>query len=230
MFDSFATPWTVACQASLSMKFSRQEYWSVWPFPSPGHLPDPGIEPMIPDGRQIVYHQATWEALREFYHVLDFQESNSAITWYAAMWLCHHFLTDPLLLDMWFSSLLLIIINLISWAPTVCQVLCQVAHTVIPGNPTNRAVRQGWSQLHFPDEKTDPEMLSEVLKAIESVVWFLSCGSRCGLQAVCVSKHNSVLPEGQVWWRWLAWYFRRASKSWKGFLLLFSGLFTSVPL
>ena len=80
MFDSFATPWTVACQASLSMKFSRQEYWSVWPFPSPGHLPDPGIEPMIPDGRQIVYHQATWEALREFYHVLDFQESNSAIT------------------------------------------------------------------------------------------------------------------------------------------------------
>ena len=32
-------------QASLSMEFSRQEYWSVWPFPSPGDLPDPGIEP-----------------------------------------------------------------------------------------------------------------------------------------------------------------------------------------
>ena len=36
----FATPWTVACQAPLSMGFSRQEYWSGLPFPSPGHLPD----------------------------------------------------------------------------------------------------------------------------------------------------------------------------------------------
>ena len=39
------TPWTVTCQASLSMGFSRQEYWSGLPFPSPGDLPDPGIEP-----------------------------------------------------------------------------------------------------------------------------------------------------------------------------------------
>ena len=41
----FATPWTVAYQAPLSMGFSRQEYWSGLPFPSPGDLPDPGIEP-----------------------------------------------------------------------------------------------------------------------------------------------------------------------------------------
>ena len=41
----FATPWTVAYQPSLSIGFSRQEYWSVVPLPSPGHLPDPGIEP-----------------------------------------------------------------------------------------------------------------------------------------------------------------------------------------
>ena len=40
----FATPWTVAYQAPLSMRFSRQEYWSGLPFPSPGDLPDPGIE------------------------------------------------------------------------------------------------------------------------------------------------------------------------------------------
>jgi len=38
------TPWTVACQAPPSMGFSRQEYWSVLPFPSPGDLPEPGIE------------------------------------------------------------------------------------------------------------------------------------------------------------------------------------------
>ena len=41
----FATPWTVARQAPLSMGFPRQEYWSGLPFPSPGALPDPGIEP-----------------------------------------------------------------------------------------------------------------------------------------------------------------------------------------
>ena len=44
----FMTPWTVAHQASLSMEFSRQEYWSGKPFPSPGDLPDPGIEPRSP--------------------------------------------------------------------------------------------------------------------------------------------------------------------------------------
>ena len=40
-----ATPWTVARQAPLSMEFSRQEYWRGLPFPSPGDLPDLGIEP-----------------------------------------------------------------------------------------------------------------------------------------------------------------------------------------
>ena len=44
----FATPWTVAHQAPPSMGFSKQEYWSGLPFPSPGDLPDPGIEPWSP--------------------------------------------------------------------------------------------------------------------------------------------------------------------------------------
>ena len=44
----FATPWNVAYQAPLSMGFSRQEYWSGLPFPSPGDLPNPGIEPRSP--------------------------------------------------------------------------------------------------------------------------------------------------------------------------------------
>ena len=43
----FATPWTVAHQAPLSMGFSRQEYWSGWPFPPPEDLPDPEIEPIL---------------------------------------------------------------------------------------------------------------------------------------------------------------------------------------
>ena len=46
--SDFVTPWTVAYQASLSMEFFRQEYWSGLPFPSPGDLPDPGIKPRSP--------------------------------------------------------------------------------------------------------------------------------------------------------------------------------------
>ena len=44
----FATPWTVAYQAPQSMGFSSQEYWSGLPFPSPGDLPNPGVEPGSP--------------------------------------------------------------------------------------------------------------------------------------------------------------------------------------
>ena len=48
MSNFFATPWTVVHQAPLSMGFPRPEYWSGLPFPPPGELPNPGIEPMSP--------------------------------------------------------------------------------------------------------------------------------------------------------------------------------------
>ena len=48
VIDSLRPPWTVAYQAPACMRFSRQEYWSGLPFPSPGDLPDPGIKPMSP--------------------------------------------------------------------------------------------------------------------------------------------------------------------------------------
>ena len=44
----FTTPWSIAHQAPQSMEFSRQEYWSGLPFPSPGDLANPGIEPASP--------------------------------------------------------------------------------------------------------------------------------------------------------------------------------------
>ena len=46
--DSLVTLWTIACQDPLFMGFFRQEYWRGLPFPSPGYLPDPGIEPASP--------------------------------------------------------------------------------------------------------------------------------------------------------------------------------------
>ena len=45
---TLATPWTVVCQTPLSMRYSKQEYRSGLPFPSPGYLPDPRIEPGSP--------------------------------------------------------------------------------------------------------------------------------------------------------------------------------------
>ena len=45
----FGTPWTVACQAPLSIGFFRQEYWNEMPFPPPEDLPNPGIKPMSPE-------------------------------------------------------------------------------------------------------------------------------------------------------------------------------------
>ena len=64
----FVTPWTVAYQAPLSVGFSRQEYWSGSPFPSPGDLSDPGIEPRSsslqadslqsePPGKPLIIHK-----------------------------------------------------------------------------------------------------------------------------------------------------------------------------
>ena len=46
--DSFETPWTIAHQIPLSIRFSRQEYWSGLPFPPPGAFPEPEIEPAFP--------------------------------------------------------------------------------------------------------------------------------------------------------------------------------------
>ena len=65
----FANPWTVALQAPLSMEFLRQEYWSVWPCPLPGDLPDPGIEPTPAcisciAGRSFI-QCATWEVYND---------------------------------------------------------------------------------------------------------------------------------------------------------------------
>ena len=59
----FVTPWTIAHQAPLSMGFSRQEYWSGLPIPSPGDLPNPGIEPasLALVGR-FSTNSTTWEA------------------------------------------------------------------------------------------------------------------------------------------------------------------------
>ena len=61
--DSFATPWTVARQAPLSVGFPRQEYWSGLPFPPPGDIPEPGIEPESPAASALAGRFSTTESL-----------------------------------------------------------------------------------------------------------------------------------------------------------------------
>ena len=64
----FATPWTVACYASPSMGFSRQEYWSGLPFPSPEDIPDPGMEPTSLESPALAGGFFTTEPLGKPYH------------------------------------------------------------------------------------------------------------------------------------------------------------------
>ena len=73
----FATPWTVAYKVPPSMEFSRQEHWSGLPFPSPGHLPDPGVEPVSPalqaDAFTCLSHQGSPSQVLKVrtLHILD---------------------------------------------------------------------------------------------------------------------------------------------------------------
>ena len=68
------TPWTVACQATLSMGFPRQEYWSGLPFYSPGDLPNPGIKPTSPslEGRFFIA-KLPGKPYTEVYHYYVFK-------------------------------------------------------------------------------------------------------------------------------------------------------------
>ena len=70
----FPTTRPVACQTDLSMAFSRQEYWSGWPFRTPGELPDPGIEPMSLVSPALAGRffttSTTWEAI-DTIHKID---------------------------------------------------------------------------------------------------------------------------------------------------------------
>ena len=66
LLQSCPTLWTVACQAPLSMGFSKQEYWDGLSFPPPGNLPDPGIQPAslksLTLAGEFFTTSATWEA------------------------------------------------------------------------------------------------------------------------------------------------------------------------
>ena len=79
----FVTPWTVAYQAPLSMGFSRQEYWSGLPFPSPEDLPDQGSNPGLPHCRQTLYHLSHQGPVVVLIYLLR------GISW-RSQWLGHH--------------------------------------------------------------------------------------------------------------------------------------------
>ena len=91
------TPWTVACQAPLSMGFSRHEYWRGLSFPSPGDLPDPGIKPASPISPVLAGRFFTTSATREA-HL------------YSSFWLLVplRYIVIIITLEFWFSNFCLI--------------------------------------------------------------------------------------------------------------------------
>ena len=90
----FATLWTVAQQAPLSMGFSRQEYWSALPFPSLGHLPDPGLSPCrlhLLHCRWLLYHLSHWGMqLLSHYHQFSSVQSLSPVWLFVTLWIAAH--------------------------------------------------------------------------------------------------------------------------------------------
>ena len=88
-----ATSWTIAHQAPLSMKSSRQEYWCGLPFPPPGNLPSPRIEPVSwgsSIGRENLYHWDTWKVLNanqflSFYPSAQDSDSKEGTTYWPSL-------------------------------------------------------------------------------------------------------------------------------------------------
>ena len=90
----FATPWAAACQAPLSMEFSRQEYWSGLPFPSPGDLPNQGIKPMASASSALAGRffsteppgnsKATWVSWKSKKTIFSCPEHSKIVTEYAS--------------------------------------------------------------------------------------------------------------------------------------------------
>ena len=100
----FATPWTVPCQAPLSMEFSRKEYWSGLPFPSPGDLLNPGMEPTFLATPALAggffTTSATWEALNTLKH---FKQSINSSHYY----FCFYYETSTLFLEIFCDYLVM---------------------------------------------------------------------------------------------------------------------------
>ena len=90
----FVTPWTVACKAPLSMEFSRQGHWSMYPFPSPGVFPTWGLNPGLWHCRRILYHLSPQGSHLPFARpficdVWDFScgmQTLSCSMWYLVSW------------------------------------------------------------------------------------------------------------------------------------------------
>ena len=78
----FATPWTAAHQALLSMGFPRQEHWSGLPLPPPGDLPVPGTEPMSPALCNLILKTTRWS---QFHYCLSFTDEKTGTDWSGAL-------------------------------------------------------------------------------------------------------------------------------------------------
>ena len=82
VMSNSVNPWTTAYQAPLSMKFSRQEYWSGLPFPTPGSIPNPWIEPAFPVSHALAGEFFTTAVPSKFPYILDINSLQDVICKY----------------------------------------------------------------------------------------------------------------------------------------------------
>ena len=133
----FATPWTAACQAPLSMEFSRQEYWRGLPFPTPGGLPFllQGLLPSQGSNQYLPYllhWQADslplgeWEALPSY--VVVVVQMLSCVRLFAMPWTAAHQASRSLTISQSLPKFMLIALVMPSYIPSYNQILINFSH------------------------------------------------------------------------------------------------------
>ena len=123
----FATPWTGAHQAPLSMEFPRQEYWRVLPFPSPGDPPDPRSEPRRHGNPHICYFSLIHDDAVLFYITLPTYVANS------------------------FNIILKVLVV------QLCLTLCNLKECILPGSSVHRILQARLpSPGYLPNPGTEP--------------------------------------------------------------------------
>ena len=156
MSDSFAT-WTVAHQVPLSMGFSRQEYWSGLPFPSPGDLPHPGIKPislMSPAlAGKFFTTSTTWEAFNNL-----------------TIFCFYFFLLYIIVILFSHLSIYIYIYLYVREVAQSCPTLCDPMDCSLPGSSVHgifQAIVLEWIAISFSNGSSQPRDRTRVSRIVD---------------------------------------------------------------
>ena len=204
----FATSWTVTCQASLSMEFSRQEDCSGYPFPSPGYFPNPGVEP----GSSALQVDSLPVELSEVHSKVDFGAQENKICHCFSPSICHEVIEpDAMILVFWmlsfkpafslssftfikrlFSSSSLSAIKVVSSEYLRLLILCLSILIPICASPSS-AFHRMYSECKLNKQGDKIQFYS--FPNLEPVCCFMSSSNSCFFTSIQLSQES-----GQVVW------------------------------